>query len=335
LSALKQADFVPTANENSFALPFKTQEDYQWSLSIQQALGNNAVLELNYVGSSSSHMFTTAEGNPAVYIPGQSTVGNTQARRLDPQIGLINNTLSALSANYNSAQIVLNKRYSKGLSVLGSYTFSKALGIASGSVGAGSNGPRDPNNYRLDYGALSLNRTHNFITSALWEAPWGKKGSPAWQQFVLGGWELSGIVNAISGAPLTVSSGLDNSLTGIGSDTADLVGAWSLPSGRSKQDRMAAWFNTAAFKTNAIGTFGTTGFNWLHGPGSWNIDTAVVRNFRVTERKRLQFRCSFYNMFNHPNLGNPNTTVTNAAFGKITSMSNSPRVIEFGLKFSF
>jgi hypothetical protein len=335
LSALKQADFVPTANENSFALPFKTQEDYQWSLSIQQALGNNAVIELNYVGSSSSHMFTTAEGNPAVYIPGQSTVGNTQARRLDPQIGLINNTLSALSANYNSAQIVLNKRYSKGLSVLGSYTFSKALGIASGSVGAGSNGPRDPNNYRLDYGALSLNRTHNFITSALWEAPWGKKGSPAWQQFVLGGWELSGIVNAISGAPLTVSSGLDNSLTGIGSDTADLVGAWSLPSGRSKQDRMAAWFNTAAFKTNAIGTFGTTGFNWLHGPGSWNIDTAVVRNFRVTERKRLQFRCSFYNMFNHPNLGNPNTTVTNAAFGKITSMSNSPRVIEFGLKFSF
>jgi hypothetical protein len=146
---------------------------------------------------------------------------------------------------------------------------------------------------------------------------------------------LTGIANAISGAPLTIASGLDNSLTGIGSDTADLVGAWSLPSGRTKQSRMAQWFNTAAFKTNAIGTYGTTGINWLYGPGSWNIDAAAMRNFRVTERQRFELRCSFYNFLNHPNLGNPNTTVTNAAFGKITSMSNSPRVIEFGLKYAF
>jgi len=335
LNALKQASFVPTANENSFALPFKTQQDYQWSFSIQQAVGNNAVVELNYVGSSSSHMFTTAEGNPAVYIPGQSTVANTQARRRDPQIGLINNTLDVLSANYNSAQIVFNKRYSKGFTILGSYTFSKALGIGSASVGAGSNGPRDPNNFRLDYGPLSLNRTHNFVTSALFDVPWGKKGSPAWEQWTIGGWQLSGIVNAISGAPLTVGSGLDNSLTGIGSDTADLVGNWSLASGRSKQDRMAEWFNTGAFKTNAIGTFGTTGINWLYGPGSWNTDMAAAKNFKLTESKRLEFRSSFYNLFNHPNLGNPNTTVTNAAFGKITTMSNSPRVIELSLKFAF
>ncbi len=216
LNALKQADFVPTANENSFGLPFKTQSDYQWSLSIQHAVADNTVIELNYVGSSSSHMFTTAEGNPAVYMPGQSNVGNTQARRLDPQIGLINNTLDVLSANYNSAQIVFNKRYSKGFSVLGSYTFSKAMGIGTGAIGAGANGPRDPSNFRLDYSALSLNRTHNFISSVLWDVPWGRTASAAWQRFALGGWQVSAIANAISGAPLTVSSGLDNSLTGIG-----------------------------------------------------------------------------------------------------------------------
>lgn len=335
LNALKAASFVPTANENSFALPFKTQQDYQWSLSIQQAVGNNAVIELNYVGSSSSHMFTTAEGNPAVYIPGQSTVANTQSRRLDPQIGLINNTLDVLSANYNSGQIVFNKRYAKGFTILSSYTFSKALGIGSASVGAGSNGPRDPNNFGLDHGPLSLNRTHNFVASALFDVPWGKKGSAVWQQWIIGGWQLSGIVNAISGGPLTVLSGIDNSLTGIGSDTADLVGDWSLSGDRSKQDRMAAWFNTAAFKTNAIGTYGTTGINWLYGPGSWNTDMAIARNFKITEGKRIEFRSSFYNLFNHPNLGNPNTNVTNSAFGKITTMSNSPRVIEFGMKFAF
>jgi hypothetical protein len=335
LNALQKADFVPTANETTFGLPFKTQTDYQWSLSIQQAVGGDAVIELNYVGSSSSHLFTSVEANPAVYIPGQSTIGNTQARRRYPQFGQINNALSNLSANYNSAQIVFNKRYSKGFTILGSYTFSKALGIGSASVGEGSNGPRNPFDYRSDYGPLGLDRRHNFVTSMLWDLPWGGKGTPLWRQMTIGGWQLSGIINAISGAPLTVRSGRDNSLTGIGGDTADLVGDWRLTGDRSKNARMAQWFNTAAFKQNGEGTFGQTGINWLRGPGSWNIDMAAAKNFRISESKRVEFRSSFYNLFNHANLGNPNTTVLNATFGKITSMSNTPRVIEFGLKFAF
>jgi hypothetical protein len=336
LNALKQADFVPTANETTFGLPFKTQADYQWSLSIQQAIGSDAVLELNYVGSSSSHMSTSAEANPAQYIPGQSTISNTQARRLYPNVGLINNFLSNLSANYNSAQIVFNKRYSRGFTILSSYTFSKALGIAGASAGGeGSNGPRDPFNYRLDYGPLGLDRRHNFVASALWDLPWGKNGAPRWQRFTVGGWQFSGILNAISGSPLTVRSGRDNSLTGIGGDTADQVGDWRLPDGRSKQDQMAQWFNTAAFVQNATGTFGQTGINWLYGPGSWNIDMAAAKNFPITESKRLEFRASFYNLLNHPNLGNPNTTILNSTYGRITSMSNSPRVVEFGLKLAF
>ncbi len=336
LNALKQADFVPTANETTFGLPFKTQADYQWSLSIQQALGGNAALELNYLGSASSHMSTSVEANPAIYIPGQSTIGNTQARRMYPQFGQINNFISILGANYNSAQIVLNKRYSKGFTILGSYAFSKALGIAGASAGdEGSNGPRNPFNYRLDYGPLGLDRRHNFVTSALWDLPWGGKGRPMWEQLTIGGWQLSGIMNAITGAPLTVRSGRDNSLSGIRSDTADLVGNWQLPGNRSKQDRMLAWFNTAAFAQNAPGTFGGTGVNWLYGPGNWNVDMAAAKNLKITESRKLEFRTSFYNLFNHANLGNPNTTLLNATFGRITSMSNNPRVIEFGLKFAF
>ena len=114
-----------------------------------------------------------------------------------------------------------------------------------------------------------------------------------------------------------------------------MVADWRLPGGRSKQDRMAQWFNTAAFVQNAVGTFGQTGIDWLYGPGSWNIDMAAVKNFYIMESKRVEFRSSFYNLLNHPNLGNPNTTVLNSTFGRITSMSNSPRVIEFGLKFAF
>jgi hypothetical protein len=335
LNALKAADFVPTANETTYGLPFKTQADYQWSLSLQRAVSTNAVVEINYVGSSSSHMSTSAEANPAIYVAGASTISNTQARRKYPNFGLVNNFTSILSANYNSAQLVFNKRYSKGFTVLGSYTWSKALGIAGASAGGeGSNGPRNPNNYRLDYGPLSLDRRHNIVTSALYDVPFGQKTRPMWEQMLLGGWQISGIFNVISGAPLTVRSGIDNSLTGIGSDTADLVGDWHLPD-RSKQDQMNAWFNTSAFVRNAVGTFGTTGIDWLYGPGSWNLDSAAAKNFRIAEGKRVEFRASFYNLFNHPNLGNPNTTVTNATFGKITGMANNPRVIELGLKFAF
>ena len=336
LNALKQADFVPTANETTFGLPFKTQVDYQWSLSLQRALSGQAVIELNYVGSSSAHMTTSAEVNPAVYIAGQSAISNTQTRRLYPQFGNINNFLSVLSANYNSAQIVFNKKYSKGFTLLSSYTFSKALGIGSASAGTeGSNGPRDPSNYRLDYGPLGLDRTHNFVTSLLWDTPWARTSGPKWRQFAIGGWQLSGILSAISGAPLSVRAGRDNSLTGIGGDTADLLGNWQLPGGRSKQDQLAEWFNRAAFAQNGIGTFGSTGIGWLRGPGTWNIDLAAAKNFKITESKRFEFRSSFYNLFNHANLGNPDTTVLDSTFGKITSMSNSPRVIEFGMKFGF
>ncbi len=332
LNALRQAAFVPTANETSWGLPFKTQADYQWSLSLQQAFGSATVVELNYVGSASSNMFSSVEANYARIQP-QATIGNTQARRLNPEIGGINLALSAFSANYNGLQVVLNRRYAKGFSVLGSYTWSKALGV-NVSSGEGSNGPRNPLDYRADYGPLSLDRTHNATVSALWDLPFGAAGAPKWQRLAIGGWQMSGIASVISGAPLTVRSGRDNSLTGIGGDTADVVGNWRLPDGRSKQDQMNAWFNTAAFVQNAAGTFGNAGIGFLRGPGSWNIDMALQKQFRITEKQHLEFRGSFYNVLNHANLGNPNTTQLNSIFGRITSTS-APRVGEVGLRYAF
>jgi hypothetical protein len=330
---LKTAAFVPTANETTWSLPFKTQSDYQWSLSLQRALGASTALELNYIGSSSVNLFSTVESNFAQYIPGQSTIANTQMRRLYPQFGQINNTLSAFSSNYNAMQVVINRRYGKGFSVLGSYTWSKALGV-NVATGEGSNGPRNPYNYRADYGPLSLDRTQNFIVSALWDIPFGGASAPKWQRYTIGGWQLSGIANIVSGAPLTVRAGRDNSLTGIGGDTADFVGDYHLADGRSRQDQMNAWFNTAAFVQNAPGTFGTSGIGILRGPGTWNTDLALQRQIRIRERQRLELRGSFYNLFNHANLNNPDVTQLNPTFGRITSVS-APRVIELGLRFAF
>ena len=145
---------------------------------------------------------------------------------------------------------------------------------------------------------------------------------------------MSGIASAVSGPPLTVRSGVDNSFTAINGDTADLVGEWRLPDDRSKHEKLTAWFNTAAFVQNAPGTFGNTGINFMRGPGSVNIDYAAQKQFRITERHRLEFRASFYNLFNHANLGNPNTTRNNATFGRITT-AGTPRVIELGARYAF
>lgn len=333
MDQIKNADFVPTANETTWSLPFKTQSDYQWSFSLQQALGNETALELNYIGSSSNHLMSSVESNYALYRPGTSTIGNTQQRRLYPQFGQINNTLSAFSANYNALQTVVNRRFAKGFSVMGSYTWSKAMGV-NVSSGEGSNGPRNPYNYRSDYGPLGLDRTHNFIVSSLWSLPFGGNGRPKWEQFVIGGWQVSGIANAISGSPLTIRAGRDNSLTGIGGDTADVIGDWRPTGSRSKQDQINSWFNTSAFAQNGEGTFGNTGLGIIRGPGMWNVDFSAQKTFRFTEQQRLEFRGSFYNVFNHANLGNPNTTQLNSIFGRITTAS-TPRVIELALRYAF
>lgn len=333
LNALKNVPFVSTANETVFGLPFKTQTDYQWSFSIQQALSKDSVLEVNYVGSSSSHLFTSVEGNAAIYIPGASTTSNTQARRPFNEIGSLNVGESALSANYNSLQASYRKNFTRGFSILSSYTWSKALGVV-GATGEGSNGPRNPNNYHLDYGPQTFDIPHNFVTSFLWNIPGGKHSQSALLRNMLSGWQLTGIYTVRSGTPLTLRSGLDNSRTGIGGDTPDVTGNWRVSGDRSKASQIQQWFNTAAFRQNDIGTFGSLGLGVLRNPGFWNWDLAGSREFSLGETRRLQLRGSLYNALNHANLGTPNATLTSSAFGRITSATD-PRVVELSLRVVF
>jgi hypothetical protein len=151
---------------------------------------------------------------------------------------------------------------------------------------------------------------------------------------IMGGWQLTGIYTASSGAPLTVRAGVDRSLNGQNLDTADLIGDWRIQGNRSRAEQMQRWFNTSAFALPAIGTVGTAGLNIVRGPAASNLDLAMFKNFAVKERFNFQFRAEFFNALNHTVLGNPNTAFTNANFGRILS-TGTPRVGELGLKFSF
>ena len=128
-----------------------------------------------------------------------------------------------------------------------------------------------------------------------------------------------------------MDSGEDRALSGIGLDTADLVGNPFLDPNRARKDVIAAYFNTNAFAQAKLGTFGNAGRNILRGPGTFRVDFSAMKNFRFGERFRLQYRSEFFNLFNTPLLNNPSSSFTSSRFGRITS-ARPPRIIQMALK---
>jgi hypothetical protein len=139
-----------------------------------------------------------------------------------------------------------------------------------------------------------------------------------------------------TGAPLTILTGVDNSYSGIGQDRVDIIGDPKLPGGRPRGEQILKWFNTAAFKENAPGTFGTLGRNTERGPGLSTVDLSIFKNFPMpyAEGHKLEFRAEFFNAFNRVNLNNPTTTFTSSLFGRITG-AGDPRILQFGLRYAF
>jgi hypothetical protein len=172
-----------------------------------------------------------------------------------------------------------------------------------------------------------FNVPHRFVMNWVWQLPSPSQG---WMKAVFGGWQSSGIWNWQSGFPLNITSGEDNSGTTIGNDQGDVVSPPQYTSG-SRGDRIAKWFTTSSFTSNRPDTFGNVGRNTLIGPGTVNFDLSANKFFQITERWRLQYRAEFFNAFNHPLLNNPDTTVADSGFGRITG-ARDPRIIQMALK---
>ena len=152
---------------------------------------------------------------------------------------------------------------------------------------------------------------------------------------LLGGWTITSILDLRSGLPFTLTSGRDNSFTGIGLDRADILGNPSLPSDRPKQERLARYFDTALVRVNAVGTFGTAPRNFLRGMGVFNTDAALQKGFRMRERFELLLRGEFFNLLNHANFGQPGTNVSSTSnFGVINGAAD-PRILQLGARLRF
>jgi hypothetical protein len=321
--------FLLVAYDPNFGFP----KIHQWNLTVEQAVTDSMVARVAYQGSAGRDLFHAAEMNEAIYGPGADRT-NTNQRRPRPEFTQLTYSGTYGYSNYHALIVSVERRFSSGLTFLLGYSWQKSLDVLSNTAFEGNGNTYPLQSIDLDYGPSAFDRRGRFTGSFNYALP-SPSGKGA-LRYILGGWQTNGIVSLQTGAPLDIRTGVDNSYSGIGQDRVDVIGDYNLPGDRSRQEQLTRWFNTAAFKENAPGTFGTLGRNVLRGPGLATFDLSAFKNFPMpyAESHKLEFRAEFFNVFNRVNLNNPNTTFTSNLFGRITT-AGDPRILQFGLRYWF
>ena len=314
---------------------------YNWNLMLERQLAGDWMLRAGYVASHTSHLMESLELNPAVYTPG-STLG-ADARRLLQPFGSISEVAQDINSSFNSLQMTAQKRFSRGLSILANYTWSKSIddmpasqGIAGPSGGTNSPIPwYSPGRHQYDRGPSEFDRGHRFVMSWVYDLPKLAKSNP-WLRAVAGGWQWTGFFTYLTGGPLTILAGKDQTQTATGTDRANYLGGSVYGHGAcGSQVRCVDYLVPSAFGLPVTGTTGNTGKGMFRGPNQVNWDTGVFKEFPLPgERLRLQLRGEFFNALNRANFSNPNVTQSNSGFGRITGAAD-PRIIQLALKLAF
>lgn len=314
-----------------------------FNLSLQHQLTPSLMVEASYAGKIGIKIEALRTYNPAAFRPSAKDGSAPSDQNINDRVIFEPGILSPVGfllgndfrSWYHSFQMQVNKRFSDGFTVLGSYTLSKSIDMSStDNLGATVANPFD---LRDERGRSDWDRRHAFVASWLWTLPVHFSNGLA--NAVLGGWTLTGIHSAQSGGPLTFLMGDDVALDGTFGDqhamlvpgvtTDDIVINHSDRGGMVNQ-----FFNTAAFiPTDDVprGVYGNAGRGLISGPASVNSDFSLLKDFMIREPFRLQFRAEMFNAFNQVNFGNPTTAVNSGAFGRLRSASEA-RVIQFGLK---
>ena len=317
-----------------------------WNLTIQRQITSNLGIEVAYVGMKATHLQLTQNINqpfvtggvygstrPFPTLPLTSPVIPAQCAPPNPicPIGNFNQVNSVGNSNYNALWATVNKHFSRGLEFSASYTFSKSLDYNSLSTGE-SLIIQNAYNPRGDYGRSEFDARHRFVLSGFYELPFRANR-------LVSGWQLGIITQAQSGNPINptiaIGPGPGISLT----VRPDLTGAVQTTGDP------AQWFaNKAVFVLPCVAGVchpGTLGRDAITGPNFLNTDFSVRKNTKITERLTLQFRTEMFDVFNHPNFGNPVLNVASASFGRIQSTRfptgdfGSARQIQFALKLLF
>jgi hypothetical protein len=352
-----------------YAPKIPLQYNQQFLLSVQRELPEGHLLDVSYVHTKGTHLNFARDLNqvPTSDLLNQFNTGNFSPYRPYPQFtSILAHDFDGWS-NYNALQLRLVKRPTHGVSYQFNYSWSKLMdtGTSSGhdqslDVWQSAYIPR------ANYGLSQLDATHNFNGSVSYELPFGPgRMFPVHGVLneVVGGWRLSSVIQARSGAPFTPTVG------GVGTDASGSASCFCgyalLPnrtgSGKLAHPTLAHWFDASAFSLpndvesgsgNDYFTFGNSGRNILRGPRQVDFDVSLGKAFRIREGMSLEVRADAYNFFNHPQFANPNSTVqfvktgpntfqladpATSTTGLINSANNGGpgRIFQMGARFSF
>jgi hypothetical protein len=311
---------------------------YQWNVAIEQALGPSQSVSATYVGAV-----------------GRDLLRQDTLRSPNPEFGTVSVTRNAATSDYHASQLKYQRRLSRGLQVLASYSFSHSIDISSNDFFL-FNSPRTVVNPRADRGNSDFDVRHSLTAAISYEIP--SFGRSRVGRALSGGWSVDSFLLARSALPVDISgtTSVVNNVTFAA--RPNLVAGQPLylfgpryPGGKA--------LNAAAFSAAPAGQQGDFGRNVLRGFGAWQEDLALRRQFRFSDRTGLQFRVEFFNVFNHPNFGDPLygsvfTSISNPLFGQSTqTLANSlgsggasgglnplyqiggPRSIQLALKLTF
>jgi hypothetical protein len=318
-----------------------------WFFSVQQALTKDTTLEVSYQGNHSLRLPIIADYNQAnPNAPGGTL--SVQARRPIPSFGPITWLDPAGDNDYNGFSARLEHRFSRGLYLLNSFTWSKALGDSEQALeyypGGTEANPQNIRDLAAERGPTSFDVKLINVTSLVYEVPFGHG-----RQFgahlnpvvdaALGGWELNSIITANTGTPLNVSYAPNSAqdVTGLTNDYRGEAILRPNVSGSAVSQTFSQSINSyfAGYTfTIPTGSFGNLGRDAFRGPDLAQWDLNVNKTFRIRELAAVQFRSEFFNATNHTNLGLPTTITTSSAFGTIRTTYPS-RQIQFALKLIF
>jgi hypothetical protein len=343
-----------------------------WNLNIEFAIKPTLSIEIGYVGSAAKDIFipqllnipqlATASNPVNCTFPSGCITTNTAANAAQrvPVLGLTSAGFQLMSneghSNYNSVQATLRKTFSHGLQFQAAYTYGRNFSNLSGinfigGVG-GSTNSNDPSDLDQMYGPTDYYRPHRLVVNYVYRFP-DVRHNRGFLGKSLSNWGVSGVTIAQSGLPITITDTRGGAVYGFaGVSRAQLCPGMTyadLATSGSVQSRITGYFNTAALcpvpvigQVNGVGGatgYGNTGRNILSGPRQTNFDFSVSKMIKVgvlSESGTLEFRSEFFNLFNHPNFSNPAANLASpTTFGVITTTSNSPRTIQFALRYSF
>lgn len=335
-----QARFIPNNNPTGYV--------QSWHFTVQRELAKDLVLDVAYVGNHGSHLMILADYNQAApqapnLAPSQQL--SLQARRPIPNFAYIEVAYGAGWSKYNALQAKIEKRFSQGIYLLNSFTWSKGMDIASGHLETanGDNSRVNFANPNADRGLSSYDQPLNNTTSIVWDLPYGKgrrfgSSAPAVMQGILGGWQISTINTMTSGLPINLVYNVSSTyqVSGAPNYRPSISGNPVTPEG---QRTTATYLNakTVYIPTDAAHPYpwGNAGRNIARGYPLYQLDLGLHKQFRLwSESSKLEFRSEAFNLINHTNFQAPDSNASNTSYGSITSTFPA-RQLQFALKLLF